>query len=74
VLYRATFLRAALRLLRPGGVLAVWSADPSPVLRAALAEATPDWQELPRTVHRDGRVLDYAIYLAGPVGSAGPDQ
>lgn len=67
-LYDRPFLAAALRLLRPGGVLAVWSSHPSPELAARLAAAGGTVTELARTVERDGRRLDYALYLAGPAG------
>jgi spermidine synthase len=65
-LYRPPFLRAALRLLRPGGVLAIWSSHPSPVLAQRLAAVGTGVEELLRTVDRDGRRLDYALYLARP--------
>lgn len=38
-LYDGSGLAAARRALRPGGVLAVWSADPAPDFEQALAEA-----------------------------------
>lgn len=67
-LYDRPFLAAALRLLRPGGVLAVWSSHPSRVLAERLAGTGAAVEELLRTVERDGRRLDYALYLAGPAG------
>jgi spermidine synthase len=65
-LYDRPFLAAALRLLRPGGVLAVWSSHPSPELADRLAAAGGAVEELLRTVERDGRRLGYALYLARP--------
>ena len=64
-LYRTPFLRAALAALAPGGVLAVWSADPSPDLPGLLREAGGDEvDEVPLDVERDGRRFRYAVYLA----------
>lgn len=68
-LYDRPFLAAALRLLRPAGVLAVWSSHPSPELARRLAAAGAAVEELRRTVDRDGRRLDYALYLARPAPS-----
>jgi len=63
--YRPAFLRAALGALRPGGVLAVWSSEPSAELAVHLAQAgAVDVEELPLEVERDGRTLGYAVYLA----------
>lgn len=47
-LYRPDGLAAARRALRPGGVLAVWSADPAPAFEQALAVAgfRPDSVEI----------------------------
>jgi spermidine synthase len=63
-LYRGPFLATAARALRPGGVLAVWSADPAPALagrlRVALGECTV--ADLP--VRREGRDLVYSVFLA----------
>ena len=64
-LYRGSGLTRALAALRPGGVLAIWSADPSPALAARLA-ALPgavDAEQLVLPVERDGRVFEYAILL-----------
>lgn len=64
-LYRTAFLTAALRALVPGGVLAIWSADPAPdlltTLRAAGGVRT---EEVLFDVRREGHRLDYAVYLA----------
>ena len=65
-LYEAAGLRTALTALRPGGVLAVWSADPAPELADRLV-ALPDAAEvehLLRPVHRDGHRFDHALVVA----------
>lgn len=66
--YRPQFLRSALHLLAPGGVLAVWSADRAPALADALRSAGADCREVTLPVQRDGRDLEYALYLAVAVG------
>jgi spermidine synthase len=63
-LYRRPFLTAAAAALRPGGVLAVWSADPAPDLASELRAACGECTEVPLPVHRDGRDLTYVVYLA----------
>lgn len=68
--YRPDFLRTVLGLLAPGGVLAVWSADRSPALAAALRAAGADCDEIALTVHRDGRELEYAVYVARRVAGS----
>jgi spermidine synthase len=63
--YREPFLRRAIRTLTPGGVLAIWSADPSPELAALLrAAGAAEVEEVPLDVQREGRRLRYAVYLA----------
>lgn len=62
--YRRPFLCAATRALRPGGVLAVWSADPAPGLQALLVEVCGECVAVPLPVHRAGRDLTYLVYLA----------
>lgn len=66
--YEPRFLRTALHLLAPGGVLAVWSADRAPALADALRTAGADCREVTLPVRRDGRDLEYAVYLAVAVG------
>ncbi|HEX5510200.1 MAG TPA: hypothetical protein VFX41_00670 [Actinomycetales bacterium] len=63
-LYRAPALTAAAGTLVRGGVLAIWSAEPSAELAAALEAAVGPTQELRRVVHRSGRDLEYVLYLA----------
>ena len=62
--YAAPFLAAALARLRPGGVLAVWSAAPSPGLLDVLRGLVDRAQEVLHDVRRDGRTFTYAVYLA----------
>lgn len=62
--YEDAFLRTCLARLRPGGVLAVWSSDPVPALRATLGRLGADCEELLLPVERDGHAFDYALYLA----------
>jgi len=62
--YATGFLTTALATLRPGGVLAVWSADPSPELLARMRTAAGECTQVLLPVHRDGRRFDYAVYLS----------
>ena len=64
--YAAPFLALAAARLRPGGVLAVWSADPAPELHRVLRESVGPTREVLREVAREGRRFTYAIYLATP--------
>jgi spermidine synthase len=65
--YAGGFLAGAVRALRPGGVLAVWSSDRSAELLRTLGRVGVHGREVLRTVSRDGRELQYAIYLVhGP--------
>ncbi|HET9657883.1 MAG TPA: hypothetical protein VFP72_21195 [Kineosporiaceae bacterium] len=69
--YREPFLHRALQALADDGVLAIWSADPSPGLRDGLAAAGGQRvEEVLLEVARDGRQFTYAVYLARP--PAGP--
>jgi spermidine synthase len=66
-LYQPATLAKALGALRPGGLLSVWSAGFAPALKATLEATTTSVQEVPLAVRREGRLLDYALYLAtGP--------
>lgn len=62
--YRGRFLAVASRVLAPGGVLAVWSADPSPELADELAAACGSVEVVTLDVERDGRAFTYTVYLA----------
>lgn len=61
--YRTAFLAAAVRALAPGGVLAVWSADPAPELSDELA-AHGAVEAVDLDVERDRRTFRYTLYLA----------
>jgi spermidine synthase len=63
-LYAPPGLRAAARALRPGGVLAVWCSAPEPALARTMAAVVGPVQHLAPVVHRSGRALEYALYLA----------
>lgn len=63
--YGAPFLATAARALTARGVVAVWSADPSPALAAALASTWPAVETVTLPVERDGRAFAYTVYLAG---------
>ncbi|WP_116949890.1 spermidine synthase [Jiangella endophytica] len=62
--YERPLLSAAARALRPGGLLAVWSATPAPVLAGVLADAVGDVEQVVRTVRRESRDVDYHVYVA----------
>jgi spermidine synthase len=66
--YRPAALAAAARALRPGGVLAVWSADEAPRLRANLTDTVGPTEVVHRRVERQGRELDYYLYVAARAG------
>ena len=63
--YRRHFLTAAARALAPRGVLAVWSADPSPRLADDLVAACGGVETATLDVERDRRAFTYTVYLAG---------
>lgn len=63
-LYSRPFLAAVAGRLRPGGALAVWSADSSPALVEALEDAVGTCTQERLVVTRDGRELDYWLYVA----------
>ncbi|HEX6338289.1 MAG TPA: hypothetical protein VFZ85_15105 [Jiangellaceae bacterium] len=62
--YQEGGLSAAGRALRPGGILAVWSAAPSAPLSERLASTVGPVEEITAAVTRDGRALSYYLYLA----------
>lgn len=70
--YAAPFLSEVGRCLRPGGVLAMWSSEPSPTLAGVLAETVGPCEQVLAQVHRDGHELTYALYLARR--DAGPSE
>jgi spermidine synthase len=62
--YGTAFLAAAARALAPGGVLAVWSADPAPALADALTRACGPCETVTLDAARDGHEFTYTLYLA----------
>ncbi|WP_298326432.1 hypothetical protein [Haloactinopolyspora sp.] len=62
--YEADATSAAARALRPGGVVAVWSSTPSPALSSTLSATVGPVDHIMRTVRREGRDVDYHIYVA----------
>lgn len=64
-LYSGTALAAALTRVAPGGALAIWSAQREPELLETLQRLAPT-EEVPLHVQRNGRDLEYALYLARP--------
>ncbi len=69
--YAAPFLVTAARALTARGVLAVWSADPSPELAGALASTWGTVETVTLPVARDGRAFTYTVYLASGPRSRG---
>jgi spermidine synthase len=63
-LYRAPFLAGARAALRPGGVLAVWSAAPAPDLLAAMTDVFGSAEEQGHGVLLQDREETYWLYLA----------
>ncbi|WP_277452715.1 hypothetical protein [Janibacter sp. DB-40] len=64
-LYSAPALSSILAQLAPGGALAIWAAQREPDLLATLTGlATTEEVLLP--VERQGRSLEYALYIARP--------
>ena len=67
--YGAGFLAECHRVLRPGGVLTIWSSTSSAQLRAALDATFGSSAERPVEVDLQGRTERYFVYAA-VVGSA----
>jgi spermidine synthase len=63
-LYDKTGLHAARAALRPGGVLAVWSAEPSIAFSKRLATAGFDVEEVSVRAHRGRSGARHRIWLA----------
>lgn len=62
--YSPAFLADVRRLLRPGGCLVVWSADPAPALLTTLREVFGAAEERALPVTLQGRETTYVLYLA----------
>jgi spermidine synthase len=62
--YEAPFLRAVRETLRPGGALAVWSADPAPSLERDLETVFGAVAVRPLDVRLQERAEQYWLYLA----------
>jgi spermidine synthase len=62
--YEPATLRDVAGTLRPGGLLVVWSSGPAPDLRASMSAQVGPTEQLVRRVAREGRELDYYLYLA----------
>jgi spermidine synthase len=63
-IYRAGFLAECRRVLRPGGVLTIWSSTSSPALAEALREVFGECGERPVAVDLQGRQETYYVYDA----------
>ena len=71
-LYTASGLATARSVLRPGGLLVVWSSHRAPALLRALAEVAADGDEVTEDVvpvEREGRSFRYALYSLALGGS-----
>ena len=62
--YESPFLSACRNALAPGGLVAVWSADSSPALTAALEAVFGSTQELALPVTLQTRHTTYHLFLA----------
>jgi spermidine synthase len=67
-IYEAPFLEEVRRILRPGGVLVIWSMDEAPALQAALRDVFGSVEALPHPVRLQDRDEDYWL-LVGRVAS-----
>ncbi|MFN8194317.1 MAG: hypothetical protein U0R80_08555 [Nocardioidaceae bacterium] len=63
-LYDAPFLRVVRHVLRPGGVLVIWSAAEAPSLLATLREEVGDAEERAHEVALQDRDERYWLYVA----------
>jgi spermidine synthase len=61
-LYTAAGLTRIAATLRPRGVVAIWSAEPSPALAAAMRAVLAEVEEVVVSVAVGGRDLGYVIY------------
>ena len=72
-LYDVDFLADCASRLRPGGIVAVWSAARSDLLASALRAATGSCEQIGCRVDLGTRTEEYSLYL-GTVGRAGVDS
>jgi spermidine synthase len=72
-IYRPPFLGQARRILRPGGVLAVWSMDEASSLQAAMTGIFDDVTALPQPVRLQDRDEEYWL-VAGRVAQPNSDR
>lgn len=69
--YEATFLRQCAGILSPGGVLAIWSATPSPSLLTAMRDVFGSAEEQSHDVLLRERPETYVLYLARRASAGG---
>jgi spermidine synthase len=63
-LYFEPALATAVRSLRAGGRLAIWSASASPELESRLRAVAGSVEVVTLPIRREGRTFDYVLYLA----------
>lgn len=63
-LYEPTGLRDVRRILRPGGVLVIWSASPAPTLEQAMREVVGHTEVTPYDAPGHDRAGRYWLYAA----------
>jgi spermidine synthase len=68
-LYSKRGLESAKAALRPGGVLAVWSAAPDPAFARALRKAGFDVDEVPVRARSNGKGARHVIWFATKPGA-----
>ena len=65
-LYSSRGLRAARAALRPGGVLAIWSAAPDPAFKRKLEKSGFDVDEMKVAARSNGKGSKHTIWFARP--------
>ena len=70
-IYSGSGVRACHAALRPHGILAVWSAGPSPKFERTLASAHFD-VEVIRVAAREGALARHVLFIARRLASASP--
>lgn len=72
LIYETDCLARAARVLRPGGMLAIWSASASSTLQRRLSSIFGNCARETLTTRRNDRDFDYFVYTGvAPVASAG---